>query len=77
MQAHEIAPAKIGAGELKRLKSATPTCLHCLTGWMLLTIEGDGRDIELRPGQQAWLPAKKLVLVEGEADYWQSPASLM
>jgi hypothetical protein len=62
-------PEKIGIGELKRLKLASSTRLYCQSGWLLVTIEGDVKDYELGPGQVLRLPAKRLVIVEGDARY--------
>lgn len=62
-------PEKIGIGEFKRLKLASSTRLYCQSGWLLVTIEGDVQDYELGPGQMLRLPAKRLVIAEGDARY--------
>lgn len=64
---------QISVGEFKRLKLASPTQLYCQSGWLLVTIEGDAQDHELTPGQTLRLPAKRLVIAEGKANYFLYP----
>lgn len=66
-------PVILGIGECRSLKLPSPARLHCQRGWLLVTIEGDVQDYELRAGQILRLPAKRLVVAEGDAKYSLCP----
>ena len=63
----------IHAGEMRSLRPTHPARLCCLHGWLLLTIEEDRRDYQLRAGQYLALPARRLVVLEGCARYCITP----
>jgi Protein of unknown function (DUF2917) len=54
----------LAAGQVATLHNAQGTHIECLSGWLWITQERDGRDIMLDPGEEVMLDRKGKTVIQ-------------